>query len=118
VEVKQKLKNHAKRILGFFPQRLPDGMTAFKNWGEDILEIYGLPNEADYMHALATMIMHLGPTIHRKPPFYFFRSIKKTQANQIAYAVIQAIKEEKRQQKELQEVGVPSDQPIQDAQVS
>lgn len=45
-----------------------------------------------YRHAIATMIMHLGPTTSRKSNYYFASSIRKAMANQIAYQVIQDLK--------------------------
>lgn len=93
-----------KRILsfvrGFFPSQLPVGLESFHKWADSIFDTYNIPNGSTYRHALASMIMHLGPTTHRKSKWFFVASIRKAQANEVAFDVIQTIKEEDQKKRE------------------
>ena len=83
-----------KFLRGFFPQKLPTGVLEFNQFCSNILDTYNLPHLPSYKHALASMIMHLGPTTLYKSPWFFAVSVKKSMANQTAYEMIQQIKEE------------------------
>ncbi len=50
--------------------------------------------------ALASMIMHLGPTESHKPDAYFIHSLRKGAANQVAHAVMVKFKEEQKAKEE------------------
>lgn len=50
--------------------------------------------------ALASIIMHLGPTESHKPDAYFIHSLRKGAANQVAHAVLCKIKEEQKAKEE------------------
>lgn len=93
-----------KRLLaflrGFFPSQLPTGITGFDQWASSIFDTYNIPSNSTYRHALASMIMHLGPTTHRKSKWFFVASIRKAQANQIAYEVIEQVKADDRKKAE------------------
>jgi hypothetical protein len=73
---------------------LPTTLEGFHQFADSIFEDYELPNLPSYRHAIATMIMHLDPTVIEVERSYFAKSIKKAMANQIAYDVIQTIKKE------------------------
>lgn len=91
-----------KKLLGKFPSKLPVGMDELDSFTSDILSTYHLPDKPSYRHAVANMIMHLGPTISHAPKSYFAKSIIKAMANQVAFEKIQQIsKEEKEKAAEL-----------------
>lgn len=92
-----------KRLLALFPSPLPVGASALKAFTDDILDSHNIPNNPSYHHAVATMIMHLGPTVHRKPKAYFARAVIKAMANQVAYARIQELKDEEKKSDEALE---------------
>lgn len=81
-------------ILARFPHKLPVGGSEFDSFFESICTLYGLPNLPSYRQAVATMIMHLGPIQYRASKHYFYASIRKSMANQVAYDKIQEIKQE------------------------
>lgn len=81
-----------KRMLSFFPTPLPRGMEEFDTYIDNLLELYDIPQLDSYRHAVATMIMHLGPTTSKIAPRYFAHSIFKAMANEVAYQKIQDIK--------------------------
>lgn len=88
-----------KFVRGFFPKRLPTGLKDFDAFAAMIFDVYNLPALPSYKHAVASMIMHLGPTTAYKAPWFFAISVKKAMANQTAFEIIQQIKEaEKAQQ--------------------
>ncbi len=81
-----------KHTRGFFPSALPVGVDQFNGFADSIFDLYGLPNLPSYKHAIASIVMHLGPTTAYKSKFFFSLTIKKSMANQIAYEVIQSLK--------------------------
>lgn len=89
-----KLLKTTKYVRSFFPVKLPTGLAEFNQFSSNIIEVYNLPNLPSYKHAIASMIMHLGPTTFHKSPRFFAISVKKSMANQTAYEMIQQIKEE------------------------
>lgn len=91
-QIKSIIKLAYKRILGFISSPLPYGMEQFDNFCTDLFYTYGLPDNPSYRHAIATQIMHLGPTTNRKPKRYFAKTTLKSMANQIAYLKIQEMK--------------------------
>jgi hypothetical protein len=90
-----------KRIRHLFPSPLPKSQEAFDALCNELFETYEIPNKPSYKHAVASMIMHLNTTKASMPLRYFVDSIRKAQANEIAYNVIQTIRDEdKKQQQE------------------
>lgn len=91
----QLLKKTLKRELwGRMPRKLPVTLKDFVAFSDEVFEAFDLPAEPSYRSAIATMVMHLGPTVTHKPPKYFAQSIKKAMANQVAYEVTQIAKRE------------------------
>ncbi len=50
-----------RKLLAFFPTRLPIGPAQFEVWFQDITYLYGLPQNDSVRFALGTMIMHSSP---------------------------------------------------------
>jgi hypothetical protein len=87
-----KLKSFLKRLRSYLPSALPKGSEEFEAFSSSIISTFGIPDLPSYRHAIATMIMHLDPTVSRKPKVYFARSIQKAMANEVAYQKIQHYK--------------------------
>lgn len=87
------MKKVLKRILALLPTKLPQGMTEFNTWADDILDIYNMPNNDSTKFALATAVMHLPATKAFVSKEYFGRILVKGAANQVVYAVMQEAKE-------------------------
>jgi hypothetical protein len=95
--MKEALKKTAWRLFGLLPHKLPHtGDTAFRAFCEKIFKIYDIPALESYRQAIATMILHIPPTKMRKPLAFFAVSIRKAQANEIAYQTIRKIQEEQK----------------------
>lgn len=87
------------KVLGRLPTQLPIGVTSFEAFVNSIFETYDIPNLNSYKHAVATMIMHLGPDQDKKSKYHFARAIRKAQANEIAYQTMQNIRLEEEKAK-------------------
>jgi hypothetical protein len=100
---------------GFFPTPLPTGVKAFEAWADQIQDTYSLPTEdRDSIHyALATMIMHLGPTQAYKPNWYFVLAIRAGCAKQVAGATFQEIKLRQKALAEAAEAATKANEPQQ-----
>ncbi len=101
--------------MGFLPSRLPLGMTEFDDFCTSIFKTYSLPDLPSYRHAIASMVMHLGPTTANKPKWFFAKSVRKAMANQIAYENIQKLKKQEQEymdRTQAKEVTPEKDSPL------
>lgn len=89
------LKRLATRLAGRLPHKLPKSVKEFDLLAMRVCDAYGMEYNDSYRHAIATMIMHMGPLETHKSLKYFASSLKKSAANQIAYQVIQDLREAK-----------------------
>jgi len=82
------LKPFAKNIELLSEKRpLPVGMQEFEEWSDRIISGTLLPADPDSQKfALATMLMHLGPTVDHETDLFFIKSLRKSAVNQIAHA--------------------------------
>lgn len=88
--------NYIKRILAYFPSRLPVGLTEFHAWADSIVSM--LPpgfekvpkDELEWV--LASTIQHLGMTKAYVSKQYFVQVLHKAAASQVAAQVFQDIK--------------------------
>jgi hypothetical protein len=94
------MKKILKRIKALLPSKLPQGVTEFNLWADEIIEIYDMPNNDSIRFALATALMHLGPTDAYKPKEYFGRILIKGAAGQVAYGMMQELKKKQAEEQE------------------
>lgn len=95
MKIAEKIKKIFAKLMGMIPGPLPHlGILSFDEFCNDIFTRYDLPDLPSYRNAIASMIMHLGPTCAYKSKFFFAVSVKKAMANQIAYEKIQQLKKE------------------------
>lgn len=92
-KIKAKLLKVVALARGFFPKKLPAGRKEFEAFITSICETYDFPDLPSYRQAVATIIMHFGPQTDHVAPRHFAKSIRKSQANQVAYEMIQELKE-------------------------
>jgi len=112
--MKEKLNKVYKLIRGFFPERLPQGVTEFNVWANDIISTYRFPDNDSVRFALATMVMHQGPTAAFRSKFYFAIMVWAGASKQVASQVFNDIKtkqmeELKKKQAEATAASVASD---------
>ncbi len=68
---------------------LPVSSEEFHKFCDEIFEEHSFPKADSYKQLVASMIMHLDNTTIKAPKLYFVNAIKKAQANEVAYHVIQ-----------------------------
>lgn len=98
--IKKYLTNAGKAIFRFrayFPSPVPQGITEFESWAKSIIDLYGFPDNDSVRFALATMILHSGPTAAATSKRYFGLMVKAGAAKQVASQVFQDIKQRQKQ---------------------
>lgn len=86
------LTKTARKTIGALPKKLPTTAAQFNDYFSLLVDTYGVPCLPSYRQTFATMIMHLDQTKAHKSPSFFAKAIKKAQANQVAYEVIDEIR--------------------------
>lgn len=93
-ELKQRLNALIALPLSFIPSPLPLTEAEHERWSEAVLKLGGFPANNDSLkHAIAALLMHLPERCTRKPKQYFIAAIRKSIINQVAYNMMQDIKE-------------------------
>lgn len=85
-----------KRHLDLMNEKrpLPVGMNEFEEWSDRIISGTMLPADPESQKfALATMLMHLAPTVDHEIDGYFIKSLRKSAVNQIAHAKMTEIRD-------------------------
>lgn len=77
-----------RRLLARIPTKLPQGVTEFNAWSDDILDIYQLPNNDSTKFAIAVAVLHLKATDAFVPKSYFGNILLKGAASQIAQSIM------------------------------
>jgi len=90
--MKAKLIKLLKKARNFLPSAVPLGVAEFETWASDIISTYDFPNNDSVRFALATMILHSGPTAALVSKRYFALMVKAGAAKQVASQVFQDIK--------------------------
>lgn len=92
--------NYIARLFKVFrcliPSKLPIGKDVFNTWAEDIFSTFGLRDSPSNRQTLATLVMHLGPTVAYKPKIYFALASLKSMANETAFETIQSLRKEEQ----------------------
>lgn len=97
MKVFNQLKKLINQIRGFFPSRVPAGLTEYNAWIKSITDTYECPgNERSIRFVLSSLLMRLAPAEAYKSKWYFACSLKRTAAAQVAVYEQERIKEEQR----------------------
>lgn len=73
---------------------LPMGAVDFEVWADRIISGALVPAEPESLKfALASMIMHLGPTEDHKEDIFFMKQLRKSAVNQVADAKMKEIRD-------------------------
>lgn len=96
------LKKLIKRVFGYFPTKLPVGMTEFDKWVDDFIATYPLPtnNRSDVAYVVATEIVNFSRGTVKKPKQFFYLVIVGGAAKQIAGANMQKIRQKLKEDQE------------------
>lgn len=85
-------------LNSFIPERLPQGMTEFNRWVEEISELSGLPINDKLKKVIGTLILQLPPQVASVPKRHVANLVKKAAANQVSVEVLNLIDEKQKQQ--------------------
>ncbi len=97
-----KIKRLTRQLAGLFPSAVPVGVQEFEEWASSIINTYPIPADEDSIKfALATMVLHSGPTSAYVPKFKYFLMLRAGMAKQVAGAVFQDIKTKQQERAKL-----------------
>lgn len=81
------------KLRNYFPSAVPQGIAEFDTWSSSIIRTYGFPDNDSVRFALATMILHSGPTAAYASKRYYALMVKAGAAKQVASQVFTDIKQ-------------------------
>ncbi len=91
-----KLKRYFRLLNAYLPTKLPQGLTAFNEWADDIIDLYGFPNNDSMRFAVAATVVHLREGRAYVSKRYFGLILMKGAATQVAGQVMQDLKAKQR----------------------
>lgn len=93
-----------KRLLSYFPTKLPHGMAEFERWSKDIISLSRAPDNESTRFAVAVMILHMDAGEDSKPKHWFVKKLNKAACNELANKIAMDLKEaqKKRQEEEAE----------------
>lgn len=96
-------------LLSLLPTLLPTTPKDLETFCSDIIQLGAWPANDSFRHAIATMILHLGPETIRKPKYYFYKAVFSSITKQNAYQLQQDLKrkEKSKDGQQVQEVTRP-----------
>lgn len=95
-----KIKQKIRLLRNRLPSRLPITNEEFDAFCQSILNDYEFENLEACKQAVATMFMHLDPTTISFPKKFFASSIQKARVNDMAFRVLQKMKEDLKKKQE------------------
>lgn len=90
-----------KFVRGRFPSELPREHDEYESFFNKIFSLYDFDDIPFYRHAISSLILHQGSTTTSMPLYFFAQSIRKSRSNQIAFEIIQKMKEDEKNKDEL-----------------
>lgn len=91
-------------LNSFAPKKLPQGMTEFNRWVEEISCLSGLPINDKLKRVIGTLILQLPPNVAYIPKRYVANLVKKAAANQVSVEVLNTINEKEKHQNDTEAV--------------
>lgn len=85
-----------KKWKSYLPEKLPQGLTEFNNWCEDIAMLSELPVNDKLKKVIGTLILQLPPSVAKIPKNHIANLVKKAAANQVSVEVLQTINEKEK----------------------
>lgn len=85
-----------KRIKSYWPEKLPQGMTEFSSWVDEIAVLSELPNNDRLRKVIGVMILQIPPHISSCAKRHIVNRIRKAAANQVAAEAIDLIDEKEK----------------------
>lgn len=85
-------------LNSFVPEKLPQGMTEFNRWVEEISLLTGLPVNEKLKKVIGTLILQMPPQMAHVKKRHIANLVKKAAANQVSVEVLKLIDEKEKQQ--------------------
>ena len=94
------LKRLINQVKGLFPSPLPQGLPRFHQWAKEIADTYDMPTEdqRSITYALATMVVHLGPAVHKRAKYTFAKELRASAAKQVAGSAFAELKHQQQEE--------------------
>lgn len=93
-----------KKWASYLPEKLPQGMTEFNVWVNDIAELSGLPVNDKLKKVIGTLILQMPPNVSQVPKNHIVNLVKKAAANQVSVEVLQLINEKEKAETKSQTI--------------
>jgi hypothetical protein len=93
------LTKTVKKINSLIPEKLPQGLTEFNNWVDDISELSGLPVNDKLKRIVGMLILQMPPTKAFVPKNKLANLVRKAASNQVAVEAIALIDAKKNEKK-------------------
>lgn len=93
----QSLSNLLIWLNSFVPEKLPQGMTEFNRWVDEISYLSGLPLNDKLRKVISQLIISLPPQMAYVKKRYIVTTIQKAAANQVAFETLSLINEQQQE---------------------
>lgn len=111
-----KLVKVLKILRGFFPSKLPVGVTELEAWVDDIIDTYSLPTQdkRSTKFVLLATLVNFGGKVSHKSKFYFYLHLHAAATTQVASALFYELKQQQMEEqkakalKEAEEASKPA----------
>ncbi len=88
------MKRILSRLLSYIPTQLPLGLTAYKAWSDEVVELIGpIANSDDLHFCVAAEVLRVGPSANAVSKNYFVKRVRAGATKQLAGHVFSEIKE-------------------------
>lgn len=105
------MKKFIKRLLAKRRTKMPQGVTEFNTWCDDIIWTYDLPNNDSIRFALASEVLHSKPEAAYAPKEYYGFRMLKGASNEVAVAMMRDLKAKREEEikKQQEAAQAPND---------
>jgi hypothetical protein len=106
----ENLSKWVMQQLGKLPSHLPRTKEELEHYSTNLLDLYNLPQDRLYHHAICETVMRMGPTATSAPKFYFAASVIKRMANAAAFERMKDFREQEKLEETQQKESLPDGQ--------
>jgi len=100
------LSNLSIWLNSFIPEKLPQGMTEFNRWVDEISYLSGLPLNDKLRKVISQLIISLPPQMAYVKKRHVVTTIQKAAANQVAFETLSLIDERQQEKSKQVDSGV------------
>ncbi len=97
------LTKAVKQLNSRIPEKLPQGVSEFNNWVEDISELSGLPVNDKLKTVIGHLILQMPPTVAFVSKNRIANLVRKAASNQVALEIVRSINEKEEQKTDTKE---------------